>query len=556
MRKLIQLLLLSFILASCSSLPTTGPINPGLDIGVVGSLGTSAQFPQPPRAGMTQVEVVAGFLEANTSAIGDYSIAREYLASFVVADWVPSAGIQVFETALNLQPASNNSVTATGLPNLTLDEQLRPKLAATTEPRTISFFLTQDNGQWRIINPPTGIILPSTVFQRNYDIANLWFVDKQQNRLVPDFIAIAKRNDPATQLIRSLGNGAGAWIESEIINLLDSKSSGGFAGIQRDGETVVVDFDATVLRLTNRQQSLLISQLAQTLKQVEQISNLQVTVGGQLLVVEGIRNPVNLNQGGWLGQQSNSPTQLFAISRKAELINIANNEFVQSWLNRVPAASSFAIDVKEQQIAVYLPTTGEVLAGIRTQTPRLIARLNNLSDLNYDSNGNLWFVNRSSRTFFGFNGSRLQAVSVPIPTTELLNHAMVGPDNVRVALITELGGSSSLAIARLQSVDTQFELREPRKVISINGEVLDLKWYSATEVVLLVRFPTQQDPVAVVVDIATASQTIIRIPIPAVSIDANGYQDLAALGRNGEIWQRSNGIWELIGSGELLAFPR
>jgi hypothetical protein len=281
-----------------------------------------------------------------------------------------------------------------------------------------------------------------------------------------------------------------------------------------------------------------------------------VTVGGQLLTVDGVKNPVNLNQGGWIGQQSNSSAQLFAVSKTAELIKPANNEFLQSWLSRVPAVTNFAIDVREQQIAVYLPTTGEVLAGIRTQTPRSIARLNNLSDLNYDANGNLWFVNRSSRTFFSFSDSKLQAVSIPISATEQLNHAMVGPDSIRVALIAELGTANSLSIARLQKVDNQFELREPRRVITVNGDVLDLKWYSATAVVLLVRFPTQQDPVAVVVDIATAAQTIIRLPIPATAIDANGYQDLAVIGRNNEIWQRSNGIWELIGSGDVIAFPR
>lgn len=543
-------------LASCSNIPTSGPINPGIEIDAIDPGVAVNVIPQAPRNGMTQQEVVAGFLAAHANAAGDFTIAREYLAEFVAAEWVPSAGVQVFETAFDLQATNENTITAVGIPKLTLDDQLRPSLIAGASTSSISFSFTQENGEWRITNPPVGLILTNADFQRNFEIAKLWFVDRGLERLVPDFIAISQRNDPAAQLIRALTNGSNNWLTPAVTNFLDPARSGGIAAVQRNGELIIIDLEAQTLRLSSREQSWLVSQLAQTLLPISGIAELSVTVGGQLLIGPGFSNPIDLAQGSWLAKRSSQITNQYAIGQGGRLIQPGNQVVVRSWLERLPNPDSLAVAGDEQQIAVAIPERAEIAVGNRAQTPRIISQVSAVSDLNFDTNGKLWFLNRNSRIWFGFDGAELLRVNVPVPASSTLNHVMIAPDSIRVAIISESGPVSTLAIARLVSTDRGVSLKDDRAILTLTGEVRSLSWYSATEVVLLVKFPNQTEPVAVIVDLATAAQTIIRLPVKVQQLDANGFGTMMVIDQANRIWQRSTGAWEEIGTGRVATYPR
>lgn len=550
-----RFLLIALLLAGCSSVPTSGPISPGLEITTTDMTGSEGALPQPPRAGMSQQEVVAGFLAANSNAVGDFTIAREYLADFVAAEWVPSAGIQVFDPSLDLQQTDTTTITAVGVPKLSLDAELRPTLISDIPSRSISFFLIEEDGQWRITNPPQGILLASADFQRSYQIATLWFVDRQQQRLVPDFIAISQRNDPATQLIRALTGGSSNWLKPAVVNFLDLSNSGGLAGVQRVNERVIVDLESATLRLNATEQNWLISQLAQTVAAVPGITELEVTIGGQPLQSLGIANPVALATDPWLSKQSTKVTNLYAIGQGGRLIQPISQLSVRSWLERLPNANSLAVASDEQQIAVALPNRADIAVGDRSQTPRIINQVAAVSDLNFDATGKLWFLNRTSRVWFSYDGAELQRVSVPTPAGDLLNHVMIGPDNLRVAILSESGPTATLAIARLVSSDRSISLKDARPIATISGEVRELSWYSATEVVLLVKFPNQTDLVVVIVDLATAAQTIVRLPTAVQQMDANGFGTMMVIDQANRIWQRSSGAWEEIGSGRTATYP-
>ena len=544
------------LLTGCGSIPTSGPVISGLEIGAAEQTQVETSFPQAPRPGASQREIVAGFLAANASAIGDYSIAREYLADFVAGEWTPSAGLRVFETALSLKQTDQTTITAVGIPKLTLDEALRPSLATSSSSQSVSFFLTRDNGEWRITNPPNGLLLASTVFQRNFEIANLWFVDKQRTKLVPDFIAISQRLDPATQLVRALSNGSSSWLKPAIVNLLDPEISGGLESVQQIDGRVVVDFNVAVLRLSSRDQELLVSQLAQTLQPLADVSQLEVTVGGQLLSVSGIANPMDLATDNWPGNRTAKLTNIYAISADNELVQPATNLRVISWLSQFNNARNLTVAGDEQRIAVSLPSQGEIVVGYRSQRPRVINQVAQPSDLNFDANGTLWFVNQSSRTLFGYDGNNLFPANIEIPTGSELSHAMVGPDNVRVAVISQSGSEATLSIARLAKSDRNVALQDRLTILTLTGRVASLNWFSSTEVAMLVTFPNQQEPVAVLANIATAAQTIIRLPSGANFLTANGFGALIAQDGQQRIWLRSDSTWEQIGSGRSATFPR
>lgn len=555
MKKHLVALLTILLISSCSFVPTSGPVKIGLDIGKMEQSSPIVNSPQPPTPGMTKLEIAAGFLAANENAISDFSIAREYLSDFLILEWLPSAGIQVFETSLNLKEISETVVQAQGIPRLVVDQQRRPELPIDANQKSFELTFVEENGEWRIVNPPSGIIVSSVAFQRNYAINNLWFVDKSKSRLVPDFLVIVQQSDLAPQLIRALFAGSSNWLKPATINMFDSKFLSGLATTQRVEDSITVDFDAEILRMTTQQQNLLIGQMAQTLKQVVDLNELRITTGGQLLNVQGIRNPLDLTQGEWLGQQLDNEAKLYALSPDGVLNKPLENENVDSWLVGFANPDSLAISENETQLAGYFPNTAELYSGNRLQNPKLVARVASLSDLNFDALGTLWFLNKSNRNVYGFDGSNLLSAKFAPPEGDVLNHVMVAPDNVRVALVTQAGARSNLFIARLARSSFEIRFANIQKVISVNGEVINLNWYSPTQVIMLVSYPTQQDLVALIVDFATATQTILRLPPATTRLVANGNQSIAVITRSGDIWLRNKNAWSPAGQGQLVTFP-
>ena len=555
MKKYLVALLIMLLISGCSFVPITGPVNSGLDIGKVAQTSLTSNSPQPPTIGMTKLEIAAGFLAANENAIGDFSIAREYLVSFLAFEWLPSSRIQVFETALSLKESSETVVEAQGVRSLVVDQQRRPKLPIDTNLNSFELNFVKENGEWRITNPPSGLVLSSIAFQRNYAVTNLWFFDESKSQLVPDFLVIAKQSDLAPQLIRALFAGSNNWLKPAIVNMFDDEFLSGLATIQRVADSITVDFDAEILRMTNQQRVLLISQMAQTLKQVDNLTGLRITTGGQLLNIQGVKNPLDLTSGSWLGQQIDNEVKLYALSADGVLNKPLENQNLDSWLAGFSGPSSLAISPNEVQLAGYLPNSSELYLGDRLQNPKLVARVANLSDLNFDALGTLWFLNRSNRNVYGFDGSNLLPAQFQLPQGNVLNHAMLAPGNVRVALVAQAGAQSNLLIARLKQTSSEIEFEKIQKLISINGEVLDLNWYSPTQVILLVNFPTQQDLVALIIDIATAAQTILRLPAETKSLVANANQSIAVVNGSGEIWLRNQGMWSQVGTAQAVTFP-
>lgn len=556
MKKFISLSLILFMLAGCSAVPTSGPINPGLDVQSRVGEANNIAIPQSPRAGMSAIEVVSGFLQANAGPIGDYAVARQYLIGFINFEWNPNFGIRVFESPLELQEISPGVVRATGILNLALDDQFRPIKYAESTKSSFEITLNKEAGEWRIVNPPSGIILTKSDFQQKYKLETIWFANKNLSRITPDFIAIGLRTEPATQLIRSMSNGSSDWLRPAVTNLLSEEFTGGISELQRINNLIRIDFDTAVLRLSIRQQQMLVSQLAQTLNPLPGIDFLEVRVGGQLLEVQGISNPLNLQSGNWLAQRSFDETTVYAISKLGELIRIPNDLIVSSWITQFDQISNLAITADEQSIAVSLPRSGELAIGKRGEAPRIISLVASASNLNFDSNDTLWFINQTNRNLFAYENDELIRANLNLPENARLEHAMVGPGNIRVAVATKTGVQSEIALHRLVKSDRGYQLKDPITLMTFIGDVVSLKWFTATQLVLMVKYPNQSEPVAVIVELSSGQQSIVRLPDSTINLDSNALGSLLAISDRGQIWLRDNANWRQIGVSQLATFSR
>ena len=92
------------VLAGCASIPTSGPIQQGVEVGIEGNDQVIRVIARPPQPDMTPTQIVSGFLQASASFEGDHAVARQYLTREAAASWNPSSRVDVYDGVPTIVP--------------------------------------------------------------------------------------------------------------------------------------------------------------------------------------------------------------------------------------------------------------------------------------------------------------------------------------------------------------------------------------------------------------------------------------------------------------------
>ncbi|QKE85488.1 GerMN domain-containing protein [Arthrobacter sp. NEB 688] len=172
--RVLAALVAAVLLAGCSGLSRSGPVESGLDVTAPIGPDVGLVFPGP-AARATQEGIVSGFLRAGASSDGKYDNARKFLTSRMAERWQPDEQIVLLSgdaspTTRVLDPAT---VEVTAPASGTVDADGRFKAARPGRTVSARFSLTSVGGQWRIDGMPQG-------FGR-------WIADNDVPRLVQPF---------------------------------------------------------------------------------------------------------------------------------------------------------------------------------------------------------------------------------------------------------------------------------------------------------------------------------------------------------------------------------
>ncbi|HEY2723767.1 MAG TPA: LpqB family beta-propeller domain-containing protein [Pseudonocardiaceae bacterium] len=187
-RRLLVLALAAFAaLAGCATVPQSS------DVQVVRSfpVGTS-QTPSlaGPERGVDPFRLVREFIEATGSPVNGHAAARAFLTSGAAARWDDSAGLTVIEDAPGATPeavpgddaARRVQVAGPRLGTIGGDGSFTPSQGRFS----VHLDVVKEHGEWRISDPPPGVLVESSGFQRNYRQVRVYFVDPNRGTLVPD----------------------------------------------------------------------------------------------------------------------------------------------------------------------------------------------------------------------------------------------------------------------------------------------------------------------------------------------------------------------------------
>jgi hypothetical protein len=203
----------------CASIPVTSPpqVIPQSVPAAAAAGGGDLRYDElVPRRGQSPENIVRDFLRAGGSIERAHTRARAYLTATASKSWNDNAGAVVIENSLYLDARQGGSVvqlTAQRHAQLNDDGSYVPGEASFP----YSFRLTKVDGEWRIDNPPPGLLIELTTFESAYRAYEVYFLNYTRTKVVPDVRWYAAPPDSlATLLVTALERGPSKWLEDAV----------------------------------------------------------------------------------------------------------------------------------------------------------------------------------------------------------------------------------------------------------------------------------------------------------------------------------------------------
>lgn len=204
----------ALVLSACAGLPTSGPVNPGLQQGE-GADGKDVVFlPDEPEAGADPVDIVKGFIAAATSPAGDWRIARMFLAPGIRDSWKPTANVTIDDLVdRSYTEGDGGEITLAVSAVAAVDDTGAYQSTTDAGPSTLPFHLEkQSNGEWRITETQDGIVLDRESFGEVFHAYSLMYFDPTWTYLVPDVRWFVARNSAVSIVLQLVQGSPSPWL--------------------------------------------------------------------------------------------------------------------------------------------------------------------------------------------------------------------------------------------------------------------------------------------------------------------------------------------------------
>jgi hypothetical protein len=482
------------VLSGCVGIPSSGPVEPGLPGPVPDATDPLVRpIANPPRSGMTPLEVVEGFLNAAGAIGDDYRVAREYLAPDAARQWDPGAGVAVGDDDGPQLSLASAVVTARFQQQATVSSSgvLLPQEPA---PATASFPMVSFEGEWRIAQAPPGLLLSQRQLDRSFAVRQVYFLDPSGTICVPDvrLVPLTDAEALATALVSALLAGPSEWLSAGVTSAIPEGMELALGAVPVSDGVARVDLqgpamsgDAGVLERFG-------AQLAWTFGQVPGVTAMEVTLDGRPLPILEERGPVPL-----AAFQRFDPnvllgvTPLYGVTPEGQFA-VVEGEAVRALrpADGAERAASIAVApgsaavagraADESGILVAAPAQGQLalIAGAVAVGPRI------------DGRERIWWTDAAGRVLLapltGADGAVPTAVEVVVesPGGRVL---AIRPsrDGTRAALLVDDGSERVLRVGVVSADDGRASIAGLR-TLPVAGSATDVAWRDADALTVLI----------------------------------------------------------------------
>ncbi|WP_369139971.1 LpqB family beta-propeller domain-containing protein [Modestobacter versicolor] len=561
-RRLAALALLGALLTGCSTVPDSSPTIQITQVAMPTDVAVGVE-PLSPETGATPEEVVRGFVDASASVVRNHPVARQYLSPEAAASWQDSDGVTVISQDYAPVQSQSGTVQVTGTLVGTLDERGVFTVGADAV-YSRTFSLSDDSGEWRITDPPDGLLLLQPDFARTYDQLNAYFLDPTGTRVVPDPRYLVSGEAQANALVERLLAGASPPIAAGITNPLAGARLRSTVGIRGATATVDLTWPGEVPDGTLEAAA---AQLTWTLQQPELgLQSVTVLRDGQELGLPGVPDRQTIDD--WARYDPDlAPAGAVGHYLDAGVLRLATDGSAapgpagQGSYGLASAAVTVDADTSELGLAAGVSTTVSPSGAPATLFAgpyggELVPVLTGDAFTEPTSAGTraeVWTVRNGNEVVRLPAGSSPQTVSATtLPGLGRATSFQLSPDGVRAAVVVQGSSGGQLFVGTVVRDEEAVSVRDLRSVTPAVRQVSDVAWRNAGLLMLLAADPStgRTVPYTVGVDGWELQETTASgLPDqPTALAAAPGRQPLVSA--QGTMWQLAGGNWVTLVRGE------
>jgi hypothetical protein len=554
-RLLPGLAVLAALLVGCSTVPTSSP-----NVVITQAPNRSDEpvgiEPVSPERGATPEEIVRGFLDAAASSTRQHPVAREFLTPEAAKSWSDETGITI------ISPSYSAVTTEAGTIRVSAD------LVGTVDPRGIFSLGDQQNysreftvqkvgKEWRIADPPDGLIMLQPDFSRLYDQLPAYFLDPTGQRLVPDPRYLIAGDSQPTALINRELDGASSALAAGVRNPLQGAQLR--RAITVTSQTITVDLTG-LSPDPSPELSELCAQVVWTLQPFGARS-VQVLIDGEPVSIDGVPLVQTIDTWASFAPEGAAVDAVGHYLSNGAVYTVDGKPVPGPAGTGAYALTAAAVSANDEgQLATMAATTpvpggatllmgpyggdlGPVLSGDTLSVPTVSA-----------TRDETWVVRGGDEVVRVPAGGPAQSVATP--TLAGLGRATVlqlSPDGVRAAVVVDGPEGSRLYVGTVvRTPDGGVSLPDLRQIAPTLSQVVDVAWRTSGSLLLLARDPGQSRTVPYTVgvdgwnpdDVGTGG-----LPSQPTAVAAAPSR-LPLVSAGGTIWELSAGTWVTLIAGQ------
>ncbi|MEY3469950.1 MAG: hypothetical protein RLZZ575_410 [Actinomycetota bacterium] len=548
------LISLSLLISACGNIPTSSSVNIGPEFGSNDQNSIIRVIASRPQPGMSQEQIITGFLNASASSDNDFAIAREYLVPSKKNSWNPTKSIEVYEGQGQFEFINENQIDFSAALHSQVNETSRIVFANPEDQLLKTFKLEKVDDQWRINIDFDGLVISKTDLDRSFSFYPLWFVDPTKTFLVPESVILPKAiTANATRLMQLLLLGPSEPINNTVITAFPKGSSLSIDSVPITNGVASVSLNETVLKAASLERQLLASQIVKTLTRIPEVKSIQIKVGTQNLSI--LNAPLNQTASTWdkFYSDSNYSNVAYFISENKLWKNNAETKSITGKSEIDSKLWSYGTSNRSENLYALVDETKTNLI-INSYSPEFketIFSSSNIGNPKIDVLDTIWVtLNNQASVFSSDKKLNLIAQNFAI---EDIAEIIPAPDASRVLLIIRSVYGTELRLANVIRNPETIVLTNIRKIMRDGFSITKAVWQDETNILYL---DSGSQPVNVYsLDISTgASRNIYSI---------NGVQDIASRSgqvtmleiNDGTILQRVTGEWKVISNSQSPNYP-
>ncbi|CUR60991.1 conserved exported hypothetical protein [metagenome] len=275
---------LAAALGGCIRIPDSGPVHSADTVTAApGDQGQRFE-PRGPQPGESSQELVRHFFEAMTASPMSVTVARQFLTKSASSDWRPERGFLVYSSKVSPSGSDTVRVNLTGVNRF--DSRGAWQERASGGEHDLSFRIETENGERRIASVPDLLMVSEPWFETQTLPLSLYFFDPDTRTLVPEPVFVPRGDQMPTLLIRSLLEGTPDPRIEQTFVPAGTTLSGLSVTVRADG-VAEIPLSGDLANAPEQTVELMAAQFAWTLRQVQGVNAIRITVDGEPLPLSG-----------------------------------------------------------------------------------------------------------------------------------------------------------------------------------------------------------------------------------------------------------------------------